>query len=140
MSDFYQLYDNLTSADKELLQQVRTFMETKVKPIINEYWIKDEFPYHLVEEFKKLDICCKSRLLTGLIVMEMARIDPSMATFFNIQNGLVIGSVKEKPELVKKLARFEKIGCFALTEPDVGSGTSDMKTTARSEEHTSELQ
>src|ERR1044071_2154499 len=130
MSDFYQLYDNLSANDFDILLKVRTFMEDKVKPIINEYWIKDEFPYHIVEEFKKLDICCKSRLLTGLIVMEMARIDPSMATFFNIQNGLVIGSVKDKPELVSQLAKFEKIGCFALTEPDVGSGTSDMKTTA----------
>lgn len=130
MTDFYHLYSSLSSEDKLLLKEVRTFMEIKVKPIMNEYWIKDEFPYHLIEEFKKLDICCKPRLLTGLIVMEMARVDPSMATFFNIQNGLVIGSVKDKPELVSKLARFELIGCFALTEPDYGSGISDMQTVA----------
>src|SRR5688572_3652323 len=130
MTDFYQLYDSLSVNDLTILGKVNEFMRYKVASIINEYWLKDEFPYHLVEEFKKLDICCKPRLLTGLIVMEMARVDPSMATFFNIQNGLVIGSVKEKPELVEKLRMFELIGCFALTEPDYGSGTSDMKTTA----------
>ena len=62
--------------------------------------------------------------------MELGRIDPSMATFYNIQNGLVIGSLGEHP-LVQKLARFEKIGCFALTEPNVGSGTNAMETTCK---------
>lgn len=129
--DFYQLY-NLSPEDSTIIKNVRTFMEEKVAPIINDYWLKDEFPTHLVPEFGKLDICGKSALLTGLIVQEMGRIDPSIATFYNIQNGLVIGSLPEGHELIPSLKKFEKIGCFALTEPESGSDCAKgLKTTAR---------
>jgi len=36
-SDFYQLADVLTAEEKEIVKKVRTYMETKVQPIINKY-------------------------------------------------------------------------------------------------------
>jgi len=38
-SDFYQLVDVLTAEEKATVKKVRTYMETKVQPIINKYWI-----------------------------------------------------------------------------------------------------
>jgi glutaryl-CoA dehydrogenase len=125
--------------------KVRYWMENVVQPVINDYWINDEFPYHLIHGIEgirgidSLDIIGKSPLLTGLITMEMGRIDPSIATFYTIQNGLVIGTIEklgtqeQKDKWLASLKRFDKIGCFAMTEPDVGSAAFDMKTNARVE-------
>jgi len=36
-SDFYQLVDVLTAEEKAIVKKVRTYMDTKVQPIINKY-------------------------------------------------------------------------------------------------------
>ena len=72
--------------------------------------------------------------------MELARIDPSISTFFGVHTGLAMGSIylggseEQKQKWLPPMARLEKIGCFGLTEPLVGSGTSaGMTTTAKRE-------
>src|SRR6185503_18832488 len=135
MSDFFELYPRLYVNDEIILGRVRQFMERVVQPVINNHWIQDKFPKWIVSNLRELDIIDKSPLLTGLITMEMARVDPSIATFYTIQNGLVIGTIEkmgteeQKKKWLPLLKRFETIGCFALTEPDVGSGINDMNTT-----------
>ena len=133
-----------------MLKQVRAFMETKVAPIINKYWIEDAFPFELLPAIKELNIGgvgmqgygCRggSALLFGLIAMEMSRVDSSIATFFGVHNGLAMGSIyaagseEQKQKWLPPMARFEKIGCFGLTEPLVGSGASGgLTTTAKRE-------
>src|SRR6187551_3449145 len=138
--DFYQLCDTLSVEDLLILGKVYKFMQYTVAPIINKHWMADTFPFEILPYFKELDIIGKSQLLTGLITMEMGRVDPSIATFYTIQNGLVIGTIEkmgteeQKKKWLPSLKNFEKIGCFALTEPDVGSGILGMETTA--EEYT----
>jgi hypothetical protein len=36
------------------VKQVRAFMESKVAPIINKYWVDDAFPFELLPAFKNL--------------------------------------------------------------------------------------
>src|SRR5437762_13387226 len=138
-SDFYQLAETLPAEELAVVKQIRAFMETKVAPIITKYWVADEFPFELVPAFKELNIGgvgmqgygCRggSGLLFGLIAMEMARFDSSIATFFGVHNGLAMGSIylggseEQKEKWLPPMARWEKIGCFGLTEPLVGSGT-----------------
>src|SRR5262245_49108501 len=52
--DFYHFKELLSEDERKVLDDVRTFMETKVQPIINDYWLRDEFPFELIPEFKKL--------------------------------------------------------------------------------------
>src|SRR5438309_5102844 len=125
-------------------------MESKVAPIITKYWVDDAFPFELLPSLKELNIGgvgmqgygCRggSGLLFGLIAMEMARFDSSIATFFGVHNGLAMGSIylggseEQKQKWLPPMARFEKIGCFGLTEPLVGSGASGgLTTTAKRE-------
>ena len=70
--------------------------------------------------------------------MEIARTDASFCTFFGVHSGLAMGSIyldgseEQKQKWLPPMARWEKIGCFGLTEPLVGSGTSGgMTTTAK---------
>src|ERR1700755_3444190 len=54
--DFYQLIDLLTPEEKAVLKKVRTYMETKVQPVINKYWSDDAFPFELLPSFKEVGI------------------------------------------------------------------------------------
>src|SRR5271157_5567081 len=149
-SDFYQLSDVLTAEEKAIVKKVRAYMETKVQPIINEYWSNDAFPFELLPSFKELQLgglgfqgygCAGgNQKLFGFVAMEVARVDASFCTFWGVHSGLAMGSIyidgseEQKQKWLPPMARFEKIGCFALTEPLVGSGASGgMLTTAKRE-------
>src|SRR5438552_9549353 len=148
--DFYELSETLPPEELAVLKQVRAFMETKVAPIINKYWVYDAFPFEILPGVQALNIGgvgmqgygCRggSTLLFGLVAMEMSRFDASIATFFGVHNGLAMGSIylvgseEQKQKWPPPMARWEKIGCFGLTEPLVGSGVSGgLTTTAKRE-------
>jgi glutaryl-CoA dehydrogenase len=46
--DFYGIVGTLSQEDRSLLSRVRAFMEEKVAPIINDYWMRDEFPFDVL--------------------------------------------------------------------------------------------
>jgi glutaryl-CoA dehydrogenase len=146
--DFYEVRALLPAEDRALLARVRTFMEEQVEPIINRYWTRAEFPFQLIEPWAALGLgglayegygCPgKTFLLDGLVAMETARVDSSFATFHGVHSGLAMGSIylagseEQKERWLPPMARFEKIGAFGLTEPDVGSGAArGLTTTAR---------
>ncbi len=141
--DFYDIVETLNAEESAILNKIRTFMETKVAPVINDYWVRDEFPFELIEPLKLLDVGGLnvgnySPRLKGLVAMEMARIDPSFTTFYGVHTGLAMGSIallgseEQKQKWLPPMARLEIIGCFGLTEPLVGSGTGGgLTTTAR---------
>src|SRR5205809_6043279 len=89
-SDFYELAETLPAEELAVVKQVRAFMETKVAPIITKYWVEDAFPFELLPAIKELGIGgvglkgygCRggSSLLAGLVAMELARVDASIAT------------------------------------------------------------
>jgi alkylation response protein AidB-like acyl-CoA dehydrogenase len=149
-SDFYMVTECLNEADQAILKKVRAFMETKVAPVINKYWAEDSFPFDLLPAFRDLNIMgvgyqgygCPggSTLLDGFVAMEIARVDSSIATFYGVHSGLAMGSIylggseEQKQKWLPPMARMEKIGCFGLTEPLVGSGTGGgLTTTAKRE-------
>jgi hypothetical protein len=129
-SDFYQLADVLTAEEKATVKKVRSYMETKVQPIINKYWSDDAFPFELLPSFKELNLgglgfegygCAGgSQKLFGFVAMELARVDASIGTFFGVHSGLAMGSIyldgseEQKQKWLPPMARFEKIGCFGL--------------------------
>src|ERR1700757_3070744 len=149
-SDFFELVEVLPAEELAVVKQVRTFMETKVAPIITKYWVEDSFPFEILPAIKELKLGgvglegygCKGGggLLAGLVAMEMGRIDASISTFFGVHSGLAMssiyygGSEEQKQKWLPPMARLEKIGCFGLTEPLTGSGASGgLTTTAKRE-------
>ena len=143
--DFYDVFHTLTPEQRELQLKVRAFMEKEVKPIVNDYWLRDQFPFELIPKFKELNICgvtydgygCPNLpfIMEGVLAMEMARIDASIATFFGVQSGLSMGSIymcgseEQKTKWLPQMQKFDKIGAFGLTEPEVGSGAAGGLTT-----------
>src|SRR6266478_5999100 len=146
--DFYSINATLSEEDQALLRRVRDFLEAEVTPIINQYWTREEFPHQIIPKLAEFGIAglayhgygCpgKSTVLDGLLAMEIARVDSSIATFFGVHSGLAMGSIylcgseEQKQRWLPPMARLEKIGSFGLTEPEVGSGTArGLTTTAR---------
>ncbi len=144
-ADFYELSDKLSDEHRVIQLQLRNMMEEEIKPLVNEYWLHDEFPFEIIDKFKKLNLCgvtydgygCPNLpfLMEGVIAMEIARVDASVATFFGVQSGLAMGSIylcgseDQKLEWLPKMQQLECIGAFGLTEPEVGSGAAGGLTT-----------
>jgi glutaryl-CoA dehydrogenase len=148
--DFYRVTNVLDAKERVIVSRVRDFMESEVAPIIEDYWARDKFPFEIVPKIAKLEIggvgyqgygaVGGSWLLNGFICMELARVDASIGTFYGVHTGLSAGSIylcgdeEQKQRWLPAMMRFEKLGSFGLTEPDVGSATSGgMKTTCRRE-------
>lgn len=143
--DFYDVFHTLSPEQKAVQEKVRAFMDTEVRPLVNNYWLHDEFPFELIPKFKELNICgvtyegygCPNMpfLMEGVIAHEMARVDASIATFFGVQSGLAMGSIylcgseEQKQRWLPSMQQFDKIGAFGLTEPEVGSGAAGGLTT-----------
>jgi len=143
--DFYGVEQALSADEYAILMKVRAFMEEKVAPIINDYWVRDAFPFEVLPALKELNIGgvgigrgTATPQLIGMLIMEMTRIDPSFATFFGVHTGLSMGSIallgseEQKQKWLPAMTALDKIGCFGLTEPLVGSGTGGgLLTTAK---------
>ncbi len=149
-SDFYNILAELSPEERLFQQKIRSYMEDCVRPLANSYWERGEFPHEIVPGFARLvaetfgtrpyAIDALGPVLTGVACMEMARVDPSIYTFFGVHWGLCMGSIdlfgspEQKQRWLPRLQRFELIGSWALTEPEVGSATAaGLTTTARFE-------
>ena len=149
-SDFYSYERLLSDEERVTLYAVRKFMTTEVAPILLEHWSRATFPFEIVPGLRDLGIAglpyrgygCAGRrfLLDGMIAMELARTDCSIATFNGVHAGLSMGSIylcgsdEQRERFLPAMANYDKIGSFGLTEPEVGSGASaGLQTIARRE-------
>ncbi|MHA2790142.1 acyl-CoA dehydrogenase family protein [Corynebacterium sp. S7] len=146
-SDFLDTESMLSDDDHALVTRVRNFVDTEVTPIINEYWEKADFPYQLIPKFRELGIVGTTiqgygapgltPLQAGLVARELSRGDGSINTFNAVHSGLAMGSIylhgseEQKQRWLPAMANLDKLGAFALTEPDHGSDTVLLETTAR---------
>ncbi|CAI7974139.1 hypothetical protein FRAHR75_1270009 [Frankia sp. Hr75.2] len=135
--DIYRFQDLLDPAEREILGRVRDFMRTEVAPMIDGFWADAEFPHHLVGPLAATglaNLVCSDRpgptassLLKGFVAAEMARVDPSFATFYGAHAGLAMasiarcGSPEQRRRWLPAMGRFDLVGAFALTEPEGGS-------------------
>lgn len=147
--DFLNLDEKLTDEQRALRLQVRQYVEEEVKPHINPYWEKAEFPREMAMKLGKLPIMgtmlhgygCAGldAISAGLVRYELGRGDGSIGTFYGVHSGLAMGSIgklgseEQKERWLPAMARLEKIGAFGLSEPLRGSDAVHVLTEARRE-------
>lgn len=146
--DFYDIDSLLSDEERAVRDTVRRWVDEKVIPIIGDYYVRGEFPLHLVPEMAELGLfganlpeeygCAGlNNVAYGLIMQELERGDSGVRSFASVQGALVMypiyafGSEEQKRYWLPRMARGEVIGCFGLTEPDYGSNPAGMITTAR---------
>lgn len=145
--DYYLLDETLSEQERAIRDRVRAFADREVLPIINDYWDKAQFPFELVPKLAELGVAgttieghgCPgmSRLGAGVVARELARADGSVNTFFGVHSGLAMGAIdmlgseEQRREWLPPMAKLERIGAFGLTEPEHGSDSVSLETTAR---------
>jgi glutaryl-CoA dehydrogenase len=146
-TDYFQLKEEFTPAQLDHLRRARAFVQDDLLPVINGYWERAEFPWPLVEKLGAAGLIgdgiqgygCPDMdpLSAGLIHMEINRGDGSIGTFLGVQAGLamrsiaMLGSEEQKQQWLPSMAKAAKLGAFALTEPDHGSDSIALETSAR---------
>lgn len=144
-TDFLGVFNDVEGADLEAWNKAASYKEDAL-PVINDAWEKAEYPLPLVKRLGELGLLTDglavegyeqlSPLAAGLVDMEISRCDGSMATAIAVQAGLtmrsidLLGSDEQKAYWLPKLASAEKLGAFALTEPDHGSDSIALETSA----------
>ena len=146
-TDYYLLDELLTDEQRALRAKVRGFIDPEVLPVINGYWERAEFPHTLFPKLAQLGIAgfqipgygCPgmSNVTAGLVILELARGDLSIATFMGSHSALammsvaLLGSEEQRQRFLPPMARLEKLGAFGLTEPYHGSDVVVLESTAR---------
>jgi glutaryl-CoA dehydrogenase len=146
-TDYLFVREQFTDHEWERFLATRRFVDDEVLPVINDFWERAEPPWPLLTRMAELGVVGEdiegygcpgmTPLAVGLVHMELHRGDGSLGTFLGVQSGLamksiaMLGSAKQKERWLPAMARMEKIGAFALTEPDHGSDSVALETTAR---------
>ena len=146
-TDYFQVREQFSEEQWEHFIATRRFVDREVLPVINEYWEAAELPWPLMRRLAELGLLGEdiegygcpgmSPLARGLVNMELHRGDGSLGTFLGVQSGLamksidLLGSEEQKERWLPAMARLEAIGAFALTEPEHGSDSVALETSAR---------
>jgi glutaryl-CoA dehydrogenase len=147
-TDYYLLDDLLTEDERLVRDTVRRFVDHEVLPYVGGWWLRGEFPRHLVAAMGDLGMLGATlppeygaagvnNIAYGLILQELERGDSGLRSFASVQGALVMypiytyGTEAQKRHWLPRLARGEAIGCFGLTEPSAGSDPGAMQTRAR---------
>lgn len=138
---------NLTEDQKMIQQTAREFAQTEIAPTAVERDKNSEFPADIVKKMGELgfmgmmvspeyDGAGMDTVSYVLAMIEISKVDASCGVIMSVNNSLVCyglekyGSDHIKEKYLKPLARGEKLGSFALSEPEAGSDATQQKTTA----------
>jgi len=140
---FYELNDE----QKAFRKKVREIYEREVSPLVEEYERKEAFPVQLFRTLGAEHLLCLrcpkkyggpglDKISECITVEEMNRICVGIGASIMVQGGLAtdpilhFGSEDLKGKYLTPAVRGEKIGAFALTEPNAGSDASGIRTAA----------
>ena len=137
----------LDSDERDISATVRKFVDTRLRPNVEDWFESGSLPKELGKEFGQLGLlgmhlqgygCAGTNAVSyGLACMELEAGDSGFRSFVSVQGSLSMfsiyryGSDEQKNEWLPRLATGDAIGCFGLTEPDFGSNPAGMRTKAR---------
>jgi len=140
---------NLQLTEDQLLLQktVREFAEAEIKPRARELDETGHFPRDLFAKAAELGLTGVAipeseggagfdHLSYSIVIEEISRCCASTGVILSVQNSLYCdplhryGTDEQKKRLLLPFARGEKIGCYALTEPQAGSNAAALQTKA----------
>jgi len=137
------------TAEHEMTQKmVRDFAQKEVAPIIREWDRKQEMAPEILPRMAELGIlgiCLPVRyggqgmdfISLGLACEELEAVDSTLRVTMSVHVGLSSltllqwGTEAQKEEFLIPLAKGEKIGCGAFSEPGMGSDVANIQTTAK---------
>lgn len=137
----------LNDQQKMIQKMVSEFAEKEIGPVAAELDKKEEFPTKILKKMSKLGLLGTiipteyggaglDTLIYSIVVEEISRKCASTGVITSVHISLVcwpimkFGTEEQKKKYLPMLAKGEKIGAFAATEPNAGSDLGAMQTTA----------
>ena len=146
-TDFFSVREQFTDEQWTHFIAVRRFVDDEVIPVIGPHWERAEIPWRLIRRLPELGVVGEdirgygcagmSPMACGLVTMELHRGDGSLGVALGVHAGLamqtiaMLGSEEQKQRWLPAMATMGKLGAFALTEPDHGSDSVALETSAR---------
>jgi len=138
---------DLTEEQKMLQQTVRDFATAEVKPLARELDETGHFPRDTFRKAAELGLTGVAisekyggagfdHISCSIVIEEISRVCASTGVILSVQNSLYCdpidryGTEEQKQRFLVLFARGEKIGCYALTEPQAGSNAAALTTRA----------
>ena len=136
------------SEEQKLLQKtVREFAESEVKPMAKQLDETGRFPRENFREAARLGLTSVAipeadggagfdHIAYSIVIEEISRCCASTGVILSVQNSLYcdplerFGTAEQKRKFLRPFARGERIGCYALTEPQAGSHAAALQTKA----------
>ena len=138
----------LNEEQKLLQQTVREFANSEVKPLAREIDETGKFPRETFRKAAELGLTGVAfpeeeggagfdHVAYSIVIEEISRVCASTGVILSVQNSLYcdplihrFGTPEQKKKFLLPFARGEKIGCYALTEPQAGSNAAALQTKA----------
>jgi len=139
---------DLSSEQEQIRKLARDFADREIAPGARERDRTETFPADVLAKMAPLGLLGGpvpekyggiglDFVSHALVTEEVGRADSSVRTTLSVQISLVeltilkFGTEAQKSELLPRLCRGEILGCFGLTEPEVGSDATKLRATAR---------
>ena len=137
----------LTEEQKMLQKTVREFAESEVRPLAKELDETGQFPHELFRKAAELGLTGVAfpeseggagfdHIAYSIAIEEISRCCASTGVILSVQNSLFCdpihryGTDEQKKKFLLPFTQGEKIGCYALTEPQAGSNAAALETKA----------
>jgi butyryl-CoA dehydrogenase len=137
----------LTEEQQLLQKTVREFAESEVKPLAKEIDETGRFPHDTFKKAAELGLTGVAfpegeggagfdHIAYSIVIEEISRCCASTGVILSVQNSLYcdpihrFGTEEQRKKFLLPFARGEKIGCYALTEPQAGSNAAALQTKA----------
>jgi butyryl-CoA dehydrogenase len=138
---------DLTEEQRLLQRSVREFAEAEVKPLAKELDETGHFPRETFRKAAELGLtgvafpeqyggAGMDHVSYTIMIEEISRVCASTGVILSVQNSLFcdpifrFGTEEQKKKFLVPFARGERIGCYALTEPQAGSNAAALRTKA----------
>jgi alkylation response protein AidB-like acyl-CoA dehydrogenase len=138
---------SLTGRQEQIRGTVRDFAESQILPHVGEWDEAARFPTEIIPKLAEMGLlgvifpqeyggAGLGYIEYAIVLEELARVDGSIAFIISSHTSLCanhiyrFGREAQRREYLVPLARGEKLGCWALTEPDAGSDAAGTRTTA----------
>ncbi len=139
---------DLTPEQEQVRKLARDFADREIAPGARERDRTETFPAEVLAKMAPLGLLGGpvpekyggiglDYISHALVTEEIGRADSSVRTTLSVQVSLVeltilkFGTETQKLDLLPRLCRGEIIGCFGLTEPEVGSDATKLRASAR---------
>ena len=137
----------LTEEERLVRDTARDYCQDKLMPRVLEANRHERFDREIMSEMGALGLLGSTidgygcpgvnYVCYGLVAREVERVDSGYRSAMSVQSSLAMhpihayGTEEQRQKYLPRMATGEWIGCFGLTEPDVGSDPGGMKTRAK---------